>query len=74
MENTQDFYEKGWRLSVGIVLFNSEKNIFMGERIDNKGAWQMPQGGVELNKNECLLNASVFIGCLIFSRFFLAAL
>ena len=49
------FYEKGWRLSVGIVLFNSNKNIFMGERIDNKGAWQMPQGGVNLNKNECLL-------------------
>ena len=43
MDNTQDFYEKGWRLSVGIVLFNSKKNIFMGERIDNKGAWQMPQ-------------------------------
>ena len=58
MENTQDFYEKGWRLSVGIVLFNSNKDIFMGERLDNKGAWQMPQGGVKLNKNECLLNAA----------------
>ena len=58
MDNTQDFYEKGWRLSVGIVLFNSKKNIFMGERIDNKGAWQMPQGGVKRNKNECLLNAA----------------
>ena len=30
----------------------------MGERIDNKGAWQMPQGGVNLSKNECLLNAA----------------
>ncbi len=58
MENTQAFYEKRWRLSVGIVLFNSKKNIFMGERIDNKGAWQMPQGGVNRNKNECLLNAA----------------
>ena len=58
MENAQEFYEKGWRLSVGIVLFNSNKDIFMGERIDNKGAWQMPQGGVKLNKNECLLNAA----------------
>ena len=27
----------------------------MGERIDNKGAWQMPQGGVKLGKNEGLL-------------------
>ena len=58
MENAQEFYEKGWRLSVGIVLFNSNKDIFMGERIDNKGAWQMPQGGVKLNKNECLLSAA----------------
>ena len=58
MENPQQFYEKGWRLSVGIVLFNSKKNIFMGERLDNKGAWQMPQGGVKISKNECLLNAA----------------
>ena len=58
MNNSQEFYEKGWRLSVGIVLFNSNKNIFMGERIDNKGSWQMPQGGVKLNKNERLLDAA----------------
>ena len=31
MKNTQDFYEKGWRLSVGIVLFNSKK-IFLWEK------------------------------------------
>ena len=37
-------YEKGWRLGVGIILINQENKIFMGERIDNKGAWQMPQG------------------------------
>ena len=30
----------------------------MGERIDNKGAWQMPQGGVKLGKNEGLLSAA----------------
>ena len=58
MENTKGFYEKGWRLSVGIVLFNSNKKILMGERIDNRGAWQMPQGGVNLNQNECLLDAA----------------
>ena len=44
MNNSYEFLEKGWRLGVGIVLFNREKDIFMGERIDNKGAWQMPQG------------------------------
>ena len=58
MDSNSEYYEKGWRVSVGIVLFNSKKNIFMGERIDNKGAWQMPQGGVKLDKNECLLNAA----------------
>ena len=30
----------------------------MGERIDNKGAWQMPQGGVNIAKNESLDNAA----------------
>ena len=32
MENTQEFYEKGWRLSVGIVLFNSKKKYFHGRK------------------------------------------
>ena len=58
MNNSSQFFERGWRLGVGIVLFNKKKNIFMGERIDNKGAWQMPQGGVNLSKNECLLSAA----------------
>ena len=47
-------FEKGWRLGVGIILINQEKKIFMGERIDNKGAWQMPQGGVNITINENL--------------------
>ena len=58
MNNSSQFFERGWRLGVGIVLFNKKKNIFMGERIDNKGAWQIPQGGVNLSKNECLLSAA----------------
>ena len=58
MSGSSEFFEKGWRVSVGIVLFNKKKDIFMGERIDNKGAWQMPQGGVKLSENECLLNAA----------------
>ena len=58
MSGSLNFFEKGWRLSVGIMLFNKKKDIFMGERIDNKGAWQMPQGGVKLGENECLLTAA----------------
>lgn len=51
-------YEKGWRLSVGIVLINKKKKIFMGERVDNQGSWQMPQGGVNISKNERLEDAA----------------
>ncbi len=53
------YYEKGWRIGVGIVLFNKKYDIFMGERIDNKGAWQMPQGGVNVSKNEELKDAAL---------------
>ena len=53
------YYEKGWRLGVGIVLLNTKKEIFMGERLDNKGAWQMPQGGVKIGKNEELDEAAI---------------
>ena len=52
--NLSAYFEKGWRVGVGIILTNQENEIFMGERIDNKGAWQMPQGGVNLGINESL--------------------
>ena len=40
------------RTGVGIILLNSENNVFVGKRIDNpKNSWQMPQGGVEQNEN-----------------------
>ena len=53
------YYERGWRLGVGIVLLNTKKEIFMGERLDNKGAWQMPQGGVKIGRNEELAEAAI---------------
>ncbi|UTW59730.1 RNA pyrophosphohydrolase [Kordiimonas sp. SCSIO 12603] len=36
-----------YRPCVGVVLLNSEGNIFTAERLDRPGAWQMPQGGVD---------------------------
>ncbi len=36
-----------YRLSVGITLFNQENKVFVGERIDSPGSWQMPQGGID---------------------------
>tara|TARA_B100001564_G_scaffold350216_1_gene354368 strand:- start:1027 stop:1497 length:471 start_codon:yes stop_codon:yes gene_type:complete len=36
------------RTGVGIVVLNSEDQVFVGKRKDNPGEkWQMPQGGVD---------------------------
>ena len=40
---TEDLY----RPCVGIALFNNDGKVFVGERIDTPGAWQMPQGGID---------------------------
>src|SRR5690606_32708135 len=40
-----DFYP--YRPCVGICLFNETGKVFVGERIDTPGAWQMPQGGID---------------------------
>ena len=39
-----------YRQGVGVMLFNTRKQIFVGKRIDNKSAWQMPQGGIDQNE------------------------
>lgn len=36
-----------YRPCVGIALFNKDGLVFVGQRIDTPGAWQMPQGGIE---------------------------
>ena len=36
-----------YRPCVGIALFNQDRKVFVGERLDTPGAWQMPQGGVD---------------------------
>ncbi len=36
-----------YRPCVGLCLFNAAGKVFVGERLDNPGAWQMPQGGVD---------------------------
>lgn len=37
----------GYRPCVGILLINNDGTIFVGERVDTPGAWQMPQGGID---------------------------
>ncbi len=36
-----------YRPCVGVVLANSDGCVFLGERSDVPGAWQMPQGGID---------------------------
>ena len=44
MSNNED---KLYRPCVGVVLLNKNNKVFVGERIDTPGAWQMPQGGID---------------------------
>ena len=48
-----------YRPNVGVVIFNSEKKIWCGKRIDVKtiDAWQLPQGGID--HNETALQAAI---------------
>lgn len=39
--------EKLYRPCVGLCLFNAHGKVFVGERIDTPGSWQMPQGGID---------------------------
>jgi putative (di)nucleoside polyphosphate hydrolase len=45
-----------YRPCVGLALFNQQGHVFVGERIDSPGAWQMPQGGVD--EGEDILDAA----------------
>lgn len=36
-----------YRPCVGLCLFNHDGKVFVGERLDRPGAWQMPQGGID---------------------------
>lgn len=44
-----EFYP--YRPCVGIALFNEQGKVFVGERIDTPGAWQMPQGGIDAGED-----------------------
>ena len=45
------FNKKNYRSCIGITLFNKKGLVFIAERIDIAGAWQMPQGGIDKNEN-----------------------
>lgn len=39
--------DKPYRKNVGMVVFNSQGEVLVGERHNFKGSWQFPQGGVD---------------------------
>jgi putative (di)nucleoside polyphosphate hydrolase len=47
---------KPYRKNVGIVVFNKEGKVLVGERLNFNGFWQFPQGGVD--EGEELLSAA----------------
>lgn len=46
----RDLKNLPYRNGVGVMVFNDQKKIFVGKRIDNQEAWQMPQGGIDENE------------------------
>ncbi len=44
---TKNTIKQIYRPCVGIALFNEYGKVFVGQRIDTPGAWQMPQGGID---------------------------
>jgi putative (di)nucleoside polyphosphate hydrolase len=42
-----DVRDLPYRFSVGMCLFNKDGLVLCAERRDKRGAWQMPQGGVQ---------------------------
>jgi putative (di)nucleoside polyphosphate hydrolase len=51
MTTTIDPADLPYRRGVGIALFNKAGHVFVAERIDTPGAWQMPQGGVDKHED-----------------------
>ena len=47
---------KIYRPCAGIVVFNNDGLLFLGNRVGIENSWQFPQGGIE--KNETILEAA----------------
>lgn len=43
-----------YRLGVGIIVFNTEGLVLMGERIEFPDSWQFPQGGIDAGEDPWL--------------------
>jgi putative (di)nucleoside polyphosphate hydrolase len=36
-----------YRANVGLMLIGPDRRVFIGQRLNKPGAWQMPQGGID---------------------------
>ncbi len=43
--------DKPYRKNVGIVVFNSKKQVLVGDRVDYPEKYQFPQGGIDEGEN-----------------------
>lgn len=43
--------DKPYRKNVGMVVFNRERKVIVGERVQFPGTWQFPQGGIDENED-----------------------
>lgn len=41
--------ELGYRPNICLIIINKNRDILLGERVDEDNHWQLPQGGVEEN-------------------------
>ncbi len=48
---TTDLSHLPYRRGVGLCLFNAQGLVLIAERRDRRGAWQMPQGGIQKDEN-----------------------
>ncbi len=43
--------KQGFRKGVCGIFISTEGLVLLGERLNEKGQWQLPQGGIEKNEN-----------------------
>lgn len=43
--------DKPYRPNVGIIVFNKNAEVLVGERINVLGSWQFPQGGIDAGED-----------------------
>lgn len=47
----EDIPPADYRRGVGILLLDPTNRVFVAQRIDTPGAWQMPQGGIDAGED-----------------------